>query len=306
MLVLSSGPRRDRHLERDALAFAGAYAAPGRERVARMVERADLAGMRRAVRRFEAGRRVEAALRCQRGGFPTWPFTVFAGFDASGEHDNLQGYWKLGEASGTRVDSHTGGLDLTDNNTVTQAAGKQGNAAQFTAANLETLTRADNAALSMGAEVDFMIALWAYLDVTTARDLIHKASATNQAYGFEYTLRLQSTDFLFRIGDGVSVNGTVQSGLSLSTATWYFVVMWHDATANTVNINVDNGATASTAYSGGSHDSAGAFTLGGHADSGFYDGRLDEVAVWKRIPKAGEIAYLHNSGNGRTYPLTTP
>ena len=306
MIVLRGGPIRDQHLEREVALGAAAYGPPGQDRVRRMVERADLGAMRREVRRFEVARRFGAALRDQRGGFPTWPFTMFAGFDPSGEHDDLQGYWKLEEASGTRVDSHTGGLDLTDNNTVTQAAGKQGNAAQFTAANTETLTRADTAALSMGAEVSFFIALWAYLDVTTARDLIHKASTTAAGYGFEFTLRLQAADFLFRVGDGVSASGTVTSGLSLSTATWYFVAMWHDATANTVNINVNNGTTASSAYSGGSHDSAGAFTLGGHADSGFHDGRLDEVAVWKRIPKTGELNYLFNNNNGRTYPLTTP
>ena len=43
------------------------------------------------------------------------------------------GYWQLGEASGTRADTYLDN-DLDDNNTVTQAVGKVGNAAQFTAA----------------------------------------------------------------------------------------------------------------------------------------------------------------------------
>ena len=47
---------------------------------------------------------------------------------------NLIAYWKLGEASGTRSDSK-GSNNLTDNNTVTSAAGKWGTAGQFTAAN---------------------------------------------------------------------------------------------------------------------------------------------------------------------------
>ncbi len=41
--------------------------------------------------------------------------------------DNLSAYWKLDEASGTRVDS-AGSNDLTSNNSVGQAVGKLGNA----------------------------------------------------------------------------------------------------------------------------------------------------------------------------------
>ena len=42
---------------------------------------------------------------------------------------------------------------------------EQGMAAQFTAANSEYLSRADNAALSMG-DIDFTIETWVYMDTT--------------------------------------------------------------------------------------------------------------------------------------------
>ena len=67
---------------------------------------------------------------------------------------NLIAYWKLDEASGTRNDSK-GANHLTDNNTVTQAVGKVGNAAQFTLANSEYLSIADNADLSAGDILEF-------------------------------------------------------------------------------------------------------------------------------------------------------
>ena len=75
---------------------------------------------------------------------------------------DLAAYWQLDEASGGRADS-IGGNDLTDTNTVTQAAGKIDTAAHFTAANNESLSIADNAALSMGDD-DFTLAAWVYLD----------------------------------------------------------------------------------------------------------------------------------------------
>ena len=99
--------------------------------------------------------------------------------------DNFIAFWKLGEASGTRVDS-IGSNDLTDNNTVTQAAGKIGNCAQFTAANSEYLSIADNAALSTG-DIDFSIVFWVYFDSTPSfADVIAKWAAGEQEYVVEF------------------------------------------------------------------------------------------------------------------------
>src|SRR4051794_40520428 len=96
---------------------------------------------------------------------------------------NLVSYWKLDEASTgvapvTRNDSH-GTNHLTDNNTVTSAAGKLGNAAQFTAANSESLSRIDNASLRFGDE-DFSLAFWFWPDVASLGFLVAKfISAVN-------------------------------------------------------------------------------------------------------------------------------
>src|SRR4051812_43478016 len=84
---------------------------------------------------------------------------------------NLASYWKLEEASGTRADE-IGSQTLTDNNTVTQAVGKLGNAAQFTAANSESLSHADSATLSLGADQDFTLGAWVYLDSKGANRVI--------------------------------------------------------------------------------------------------------------------------------------
>ncbi len=55
---------------------------------------------------------------------------------------NLAAWWSFDEASGARNDSH-GSSHLTDNNTVTSAAGKKSNAASFASANAEYLNRSD-------------------------------------------------------------------------------------------------------------------------------------------------------------------
>ena len=75
--------------------------------------------------------------------------------------DNLVSWWELDEASGTRNDAH-GSNHLTDGNTVAQVAGKVGNAAQFVAANAESLSIADNANLSVSGV--FSVCAWVYMD----------------------------------------------------------------------------------------------------------------------------------------------
>lgn len=210
--------------------------------------------------------------------------------------------WNLDEASGQRNDS-VGSNHLTDNNTVTQAAGKVGNAAQFTAANSEYLSIADTAALSTG-DIDFTFTAWVYLDSKATSILVSKSEG---AIGKEeYNILYAGTPdrFQFQIADASTVAvGTVSADNlgSPSTATWYFIVAWHDATANTVNIRVNNGTADSAATTGVPTDTAARFTLGAYAWnlSAYVNGRQDAVGLWKRKLTDAEQSYLYNSGNGR-------
>ena len=74
--------------------------------------------------------------------------------------DGLVSCWDLDEASGTRYDAY-GTNDLTDYNTVGQAAGVNGYAGSFISANSEYLAHSDNADLSTG-NIDFTVMAWVY------------------------------------------------------------------------------------------------------------------------------------------------
>ena len=221
--------------------------------------------------------------------------------------DNLEAHWKLNEASGTRVDSH-GSNDLTDINTVLQAAGKIGNAAQFQDSNSERLFVADNASLSMG-DIDFSFAAWVYLDSKPAEQMyvfskgLVSANAEYQLYWNDAADR-----FTFRVSDDTTSQGENADNLGApSTATWYFIMCWHDATANTINIKVNDGTVDSAAYSLGSYDSIRPFTIGARSDGSshnrFWDGRIDSLSVWKRVLTAQEQTDLYNGGAGLDYPF---
>lgn len=233
-----------------------------------------------------------------------------AGFavDTTGTLANgLVTYWKLDEASGSRADSK-GTNVLTDNNTVTQAAGKKGTAAQFTVANREYLSIPDNDDLSAGAGVSFTIAGWIYFDSIggDARFLAAKYDFTtnNREWNLEYN-GVVSNRFNLR----VSANGTVASadvtannfGVA-SVNTWYFVVAWHDAVNDEIGISINNGTPNTAAYSGDVFNGNSIFEVGANVvNAGYHNGRIDEVGFWKRVLTAQERADLYNAGNGNTH-----
>jgi len=83
---------------------------------------------------------------------------------------------------------------------------------------------------------------------------------------------------------------------------WHFVIGFHDATANTVNIQVNDGAVDSAAHTFGAYQSAGSpVHIGQDTLSGQFDGRIDQVGFWLRKLTTAEKTWLYNSGAGRSY-----
>src|SRR5690242_13052659 len=105
-----------------------------------------------------------------------------AGRGGSGSLANgLVAFWDLGEASGQRNDSHTNLLHLTDNNTVTSAAGLVGTAAQFTAANTEYLSRVSESLLQTagGPNNSFTVAGWFNYTLTALEYTLYGKGQSN-------------------------------------------------------------------------------------------------------------------------------
>lgn len=212
---------------------------------------------------------------------------------------NLISCWSMNETSGTRADSY-GTNSLTDNNTVDYNTGKQGNAASFTSANSEYLSHADNASLSTG-DIDFTIGGWFYITslADAENDILGKwKTSTNNR---EFLLDTETTSLKFYVSSNGTATTNVAWSSALSTSTWYFVVAWHDAVNNTLNIQVNDGTAVSSSYSSGVLDSAAYFGIGGIEKAvDYYDGRIDEVFFYKRVLTANERTWLYNTGTGKS------
>lgn len=171
-------------------------------------------------------------------------------------------------------------------------------AAQFTAANSEYLSCADNAELSTG-DVDFAICAWVYLDnKTNSQGIVTKWNVTGNQREFGLSYNVGVDRFAFNVSStGANDTGmTASNSGSPTAATWYFLVVWHDAAGNTINIQVNNGTANSQAYSSGLFDSTGAFQIGGYVGGTYLDGRVTGVGFWKRVLTADERTTLYNGG----------
>jgi len=222
----------------------------------------------------------------------------------------LAAYWQLGEASGTRADSHTNGENLTDNATVTQAdgVGAGQKAAQFTLLNSEYLSHADDDVLDTG-DIDFTIAGWVYLDSTPADVMYIASKGLSATPTLEYRLMWDPGAGLFvfdswapDLGSRDRANASTYG--SAPTATWAYVVAWRDKTAGKVRIQVNNGTVDEANITVIPAAGNGPFNLGrdAYSSANYWDGRLQAFGFWKRVLTAAERTWLYNSGtSARTY-----
>lgn len=237
--------------------------------------------------------------------------SLASGGGASSLLTGLAAYWKMDEASGTRADSTANAQTLTDNNTVTSAAGKVSNAGDFELDNTEYLSHVDSATLSMG-DVDFTIAGWVKLESKGAfdggivvKDGVGIANGATCEYGLLVDTAAQDR-FRFCVGNNTTFTNVSANNLgSPSLATWYFIVAWHDSVNNEIGIQINNGTADTVTYNNGSFNGSSDLYIGSMPGSAAraLDGLIDELGIWTRILTAGEKTTLYNSGNGTTYPF---
>jgi len=212
-------------------------------------------------------------------------------------------FWKLDEASGTRADATGNGHTLTDNNTVTSAAGKVGNAASFAAVNSERLTEANTASLQFGDQ-SWTLSAWVNLTTKTAIRPIY-ARDNNAAGQREAFLMYDNTPdrfslYVFHSGGSDLLNADVLGIPAVST--WYHVLAWKDKDRGTINIRVNMGA-ANTMVASGPGLAVAIETQIGAWSGNFMDGLIDAVGFWARTLTEPEMATLYAAGRGSQFPF---
>lgn len=224
---------------------------------------------------------------------------------------NVQGFYKLGEASGTRSDSSTNGYDLTDNNTVTQATGRFnfGNAAQFTAANNEYLNNVDPTNLQILG--DLTVSLCIYLDTLPSASNIYIIAEVGKSSGGPETdnrswLLYVDENGDITVGHEYGASGTNEfntfTSANLTTGTWYHLVFRRDATGNTFDLAINNVSETQASYTNdATGGTAGDLLVGSDisAPANVFNGRIDELIVWNTRLTDAEVTTVNDLMNNR-------
>jgi hypothetical protein len=208
--------------------------------------------------------------------------------------DSLISYWKLDEASGNALDAH-GSHELTATNAPGTVTGKINDGRDL--AVTKYFVKGYAAELDFDDE-DFTVAGWVKLTSKPGLGFMLNMFSGTAGYSLSYNSGVDR--FRFQVGDNDTSHAEDADNLgSPSTATWYYIVAWHDSTANTVNIQVNNGTVDSGGYSAGV-DTPGADFQIGFSGNGI-DGVVDEFALWNRTLTTQERTDLYNGGSGLAY-----
>lgn len=219
---------------------------------------------------------------------------------------NLKGSWPLNEASGNALDTKLTSDLAETGGTISSVTGKLGNARRLTRSSSQYFTHADSATLSTG-DINWVACGWVKLTSLPGAGNTYSifTKDTNVGAFREYTLDIENgAGFRFYINGGGG-GQLVSVGSNPSTGVWYFLKIWQDRTAQTINLQVDNGTIYSTNVGANySPDAGSSFRLGAREYAGFedyLDGDLDEWNFWKgRLLSTDNDAYMWNGGTGRS------
>lgn len=212
---------------------------------------------------------------------------------------DLVAYWNLDEASGTRVDSHTNGLDLTDNNTVGSGLGVDGvsTAADFESGNGEYLSRASAEDWAPNGQTVYFAA-WVNPESLASDGAFWGATSP---FSHQFCVKATSGDLFV---DAWCTNAATPSIVgALSVGTWAFCEFKIDTATQKVGVAVNGGAWTETSYTSYTAQGAMELFIGARSAGGtLFDGLMQGVGIWRRVPTADERTWLYNSGAAaRTY-----
>jgi len=171
---------------------------------------------------------------------------------------------------------------------------------------------ADGVTSNLGSStgLPFTVSVWAYPDTavsgTTAccskREAIfafNKTGNSDENLNILYFAQDGSTQKFYHHGSGD--NNYTGSSNTFESGQWHHIVMVVDSSGNgKLYINGEQEST----WSSGTNTSVNKFSIGqeydgtGSTASDFFDGKIDEVAIWNVVLSAADVTALYNSGNG--------
>ncbi len=221
--------------------------------------------------------------------------------------DNIQGKWKL--SGGVWTDSSGNGNDLTASaSSPTQATGHGGGAnlaAFFTAASSQYLhlTDAEQAGLDITGSIT--LAGWVRPTRNSVVEILWSKSGASGQYSYG-VYRNTTNQIVFQLSANGTGNTSAISSTTVLKDNMYHVVCVYDGTDMRIYINGSLAVTP-VSYTGGIFNSNSDLVIGanGPKDNYFWNGTIDDVAIWSRALSAGEVSQLYALGDDFPYEVVS-
>ena len=229
--------------------------------------------------------------------------------------DDMAGYWKLDETTpGTYADFIRGNDGTGSPADPTPATGTVSGAQEFNFNDIDTGIDVDaSSAFNWLGTDSFSIELWVQTDgvapaaAPAGNEVLigRKEDATSMQWWIGLQGGTGNVTFYLRDVGGTNVINQAVVGTSLTADTdWHHVVLVRDASTgvNTNTLYVDGqvqGTPVTQAFAGGFGSADAPLTLGylaGNVPGFYFDGLLDEVALYDRVLDSIEIGEHYNTG----------
>jgi len=222
--------------------------------------------------------------------------------------DGMDSYWKLDDATpGTYVDYYGGydGLALVSPPTPS-SPGIVGDCQDFNGTS-DFITVADDPVFDWAADDNFTIELWFNATNVASRNKVMIGRDQGGGYPHWWLGLSQNTGYATWNQLDANKNGTAVNGsTSLNDGQWHHLVAVRDESLNQNRLYVD-GSLVGTSY----HDYTAGFEANTSIGIGYmaynfnpdyyYDGKLDEIALYTRALDPAEIQDHWNGGAGKSY-----
>jgi hypothetical protein len=216
-------------------------------------------------------------------------------------------YYTLNEASGDALDS-VAGNDGTPSGVTYGATGKIGDAYTFDGIN-DYVSMGD--VLDFNYDEEFSISAWVKCDTLLRLNTIAaKLEGASNYRGWQFYIASDNKINLAFIDTLSNLTSFSSPAVISSTGVWYHVAATKPVSATTGWKIYLNGVSQTLA-----DDSVGTLasstlnavdlSIGGRSTivDGYFDGEIDEVALFDTALTAAQITELYNSGTGKTYPF---
>lgn len=203
--------------------------------------------------------------------------------------DSFISYWPLDETTaGTYEDIISGHDGAEATNPPIPVTGQVSGAQDFTSGNLR-INVAHHADFNLGGSDPFSVELWVKTtQASGTRVFIGKFLFGNDTWWVGLENSAGNVTFYMRDSTGSSTRAT--STVSVNDGDWHHIVAVKDPQVNQMRLYIDNviAASASRTFTG-TITNSNPITIGYFDGSYFYDGLLDEIAIYDQALTVGQI-----------------